>query len=261
MAWQLTRALDQLRDFEEYAKRACEKGGTSLRVPDVQIMKSLKPMVEYCQRQCEAIELTHALARINNQFLLKIRDGITFGDVCTEIKVLREAIDSQLCFRRFAYIADEKTKELDKWRNTWANVLTQFPDAEDEIRNAVLCFSVELYTATVFHMIRVAELGLRQLALKLAITLKNSVELEDWKTVLNAIEKKLEDLHNSPKSAVRQQDLRFYSDAASHLRYIKQWRNDISHMRCVYYEPEAKSSMLRARELLELICPVAALSA
>jgi hypothetical protein len=187
-----------------------------------------------------------------------LRDGLTFGDLQTEIRVLRESLESEMVGHHFAYIAQDKAKEYLNWQRTWKRVLVTFDEAKQEIENAVICFSLELYSATAFHMMRVAEIGLRSLTLKIGVILKHSIELEDWNTVLVAVERKLEELHNAPKTSVRQADLKLYSDAASHLRYMKAWRNEMAHARSVYEEGEAKSVLTRVRELLELMCPVSA---
>jgi hypothetical protein len=252
MAWQLMRANDMLRDAESIARSA---GLPMLLVPSEMVESRIRPVITYCRMQYEDIELRSSVARIDEHILIKLRDGISFRDLQTELRVLRETVDYELVGHQFAYIAQDKTQEFLNWRHTWKRVLETFDEAEKEIDQATICFSLELYSATVFHMMRVAELGLRSLAVKIGVTLKHAIELEDWNTVLVAVDRKLEELHNAPKSPVRQTELKLYSDVASHLRYMKAWRNEMAHARCVYGEGEAKSALTRVRELLELMCP------
>jgi hypothetical protein len=132
--------------------------------------------------------------------------------------------------------------------------LSSFDGARDDIKNADLAFSVELWGATIFYVMRAAKFGLRQLAIHVGVTLKHPIEVEDWKTVLDAVDSRLAKLHNAPRSPLRQEELKKYSDAASHLRYLKEWRNEMAHARSVYNEGEASSALTRVRELMELMC-------
>jgi hypothetical protein len=244
--------LNLLRDLEESLKKDPRK---SAWVAPNLIDKHVRPLIQHCRSEFGFIELRTSIARIDEQILVKLRDGVTVGELEVELRVLRETIESEVTGHEFAYIAQDKTTEYRNWKGTWKRVLDNFDEARKEVDQAVVCFALEFYTATVFHMMRVAEIGLRSLASKISVTLKHDIELEDWNTILKAVDKQLEDLHNSPKTASRQAELKVYSDVASHLRYMKAWRNDMAHVRCVYNEGEAKSALTRVRELMELMCP------
>lgn len=252
MAWQLMRTHDILKDIEGYLS-----GKLPVRVPQELIDLRIKPALDYCRMEYEAIELRQSIRRIDDYIFIKLRDGVGFPDLRTEIRVLQETVDGELVGHQFAYVAQDKTKEYLNWQATWGRVLDTFQDAKKEIDQAVICFSFELYMATVFHMMRVAELGLRNLAAKVNVTLKHSIELEDWNSILVAVENRLDQLHNAPRTPIRQTELKLYSDVASHLRYMKPWRNDIAHCRFSYEEGDAKSALTRVRELMELMCPTA----
>jgi len=251
MTWQLVRANDMLRDIEGLLKSMTAR----IVIPQAMIHAQIKPGLDYCRTQFVAIELDRSVRRIDDYIFIKLRDGITFGDLLTEMRFLKETVDDELIGHQFVYIAQDKTKEYLNWEHTWKRVLSNFPDVKQEVDQAIICFSLELYTATVFHMMRVAECGLRILAGKVEVNLKHSIEVEDWNTILVAVEQTLDQLHQAPRSTDRQRDIKLYSDAASHLRYMKAWRNEMAHARSVYEEGEAKSALTRVRELLELMCP------
>ncbi len=252
MAWQLMRTQDILKDITGLLTVIVR-----VPVPQELITTRIKPALDYCRMQYSDIELRQSVQRIDDHIFIKLRDEITYPDLKTELRVLQETVDAELIGHQFAYIAQGKTKEYLNWQHTWKRVLCTFPDAKPEIEQGVICFSVELYTATVFHMMRVAELGLRDLATKIGVSLKHSIELGDWSTILTAVDDKLDQLHNSQKTPTRQAELKWYSDAASHLRYMKAWRNDMAHCRSAYGEGDAQSALTRVRELMELMCPVA----
>ena len=252
IAGNFVMAMHRLHDVEEMVKTV--RASQMLAAPEF-LALYVTPVIQYCRTECEWIELRNSIFRIDDHILIKLRDGITMGDLKTELRVLRETIDAELIGHEFAYIAQNKTDEYRNWNAIWKRVLENFDEATKEIDQAVICFAMELYSATVFHMMRVAELGLRSLAVKIGVTMKHSIELEDWNTVLVAVDRKLEELHNAPKSPSRQAELKLYSDVASHLRYMKAWRNEMAHARAVYGEGEAKSALIRVRELMELMCP------
>jgi len=63
-----------------------------------------------------------------------------------------------------------------------------------------------------FHLMRVAEHGLRALARKQRITLKRNrpIEQADWNEILSALEARSKHVENSSRSAKRDADLEFY---------------------------------------------------
>ncbi len=179
-------------------------------------------------------------------------------DIRAELKQLKKNIEIVLSERIFVCVEEDKTNEFLQWEKTWKRVLDHFSGAKYDIGEAVSCFAVQSYTATVFHMLRVAEFGLRSLAGTLGVILKHDIEVEDWHAVLKAVEDKLEALQKISRSQAREAELKLYSEAASHLRYLKAWRNEMAHVRCSYGVGEAISSLTRVRELLEPLCPVTA---
>jgi hypothetical protein len=182
-------------------------------------------------------------------------------DVRRELKTLQRNIEIVLSERIFVYVGESETEEFLRWEKTWKRVIDHFSEAKYDIGEAVTCFAIRSYTATVFHMMRVAECGLRTLTNTLGVTLKHDIEVEDWRTILEEVDKKIEKLQNSPRSLGRESELKIYCDAASHIGYLKVWRNDIAHARCTYNEGDARSSMMRVLALLEPMCPVTASSA
>jgi hypothetical protein len=174
MAWQLMRTYDILHDVDRLLVVVRQ-----IPVPQGLIDTQIKPALDYCRMQYKDIELSQSVRRIDDHIFIKLRDGISYPDLKTEIRFLQETVDAELVGHQFAYIAQDKTREYLNWQQTWKRVLGDFRDAKPEIEQAVICFSLELYTATVFHMMRVAELGLRSLAGKVNVTLKHAIELED----------------------------------------------------------------------------------
>jgi hypothetical protein len=127
-----------------------------------------------------------------------------------------------------------------------------FPDAVYDIAAGTRCLSVDEWTGSVFHMMRVLEIGLRRFAEGLGVQMESGIELENWKSIIDQIEKAIRSQEQQPKSPEKSAQLQFYSEAASNLRYFKDaWRNHVSHSRAKYDELEATTVWRHVRSFMQ----------
>lgn len=116
----------------------------------------------------------------------------------------------------------------------------RFPLATLDTVAAARCIALEEWTASVFHLMRVLEHGLRAFAAELRVPMAETLELENWKNVIDQIEAEIRKLEPNPKSPEKSELTRAYSEMASHFRYFKDaWRNHLSHARSTYDERQA----------------------
>jgi hypothetical protein len=119
-------------------------------------------------------------------------------------------------------------------------VENSFPEARNDLRDGVRCFVVDQWTASVFNFMRALEHGLRRLTVAVGLTVEN-LTLENWKTILDQIEKKIREMEQLPKSQEKSENIRFLSEAASNFRFFKDaWRNHVSHGRATYDANDAR---------------------
>jgi hypothetical protein len=120
---------------------------------------------------------------------------------------------------------------------------TAFQDAIKDAHSGIQCFVLDQWTASVFHFMRVLEHGIRCICLIVEIPTEN-IQLENWKNILDQIEKKIRAMEQRPRSQEKVENLRFLSEAAANFRYFKDaWRNHVSHSRAVYDSIDAKRVM------------------
>ena len=109
--------------------------------------------------------------RLNLQTSIGILERqIQFADSCPqterEINIIRDIFESELSSRKCLFI----TSHLDKYYENESivndAVLLAFPTASEEMRNAGTCLAVSMHTASVFHSMRAAEIGLRSMNLR-----------------------------------------------------------------------------------------------
>jgi hypothetical protein len=98
---------------------------------------------------------------------------------------------------------------------------------------------------------RILEHGLRDLAARLLPPSSSSVELENWKTVIDRIERAIRDMEALPRGAEKTSDLQHYSEVAAQFRYFKDaWRNHVSHAGGTYDEASAISVLEHVRAFM-----------
>jgi hypothetical protein len=136
------------------------------------------------------------------------------------------------------------------------DVFEKFKSGRQDIKDAGNSFAAELFTACVFHLMRVAEHGLRVIARRLGvqITDKNKripLQYGDWTKVIGEIKNKIRDAR-SLVGAKKETRLDFYSDLADKCEYLRDiYRNNISHTRKHYNEGGALDAMERVRDFMQ----------
>jgi hypothetical protein len=159
---------------------------------------------------------------------------------------LRHSIQDQLSERKFFYIKPERVRFYDIPFEGWGDAPNRFPQVIPDIEEAGKCVALERGTACVFHLMRVAELGLRKLAELFSVTSvtkHTSVEFAQWGQILEALTQKVAALRGAPK-AQRDPQLTEYTELLLSLQGFKDaWRNQVAHVR-VSYSPEQAYEIL-----------------
>ena len=262
--WQLVRAIECLQDMQSQGNLAAtlpDQNGIpaeDIRVADSQMNGAYVPMLKYIQAQCEFLGLSAALARFQH-FNHEIRQGITWAELRNQAKVLHEAIHADLCYRRFAFVPTPKAELHDKFALVWENIWKKIPACKEDSERAIDCYALEQNTACVFHLMRIAEFGLRSLAKRLRVKISHKgktcpIEYGDWEKVISETKNKIAQIRQAPAGPRRQAKLEFYSDAADHCTFMKDiWRNNVSHARKPYDDSEAKAAFDRIQDFMRFL--------
>jgi hypothetical protein len=135
-------------------------------------------------------------------------------------------------------------------------VVAAFPSAQNEIAESLKCIAFEVNSAAVFHLMRVAEIGLRALARdrKVALPKNAPLELGTWEQIIDRLEDSEEKIHNYPKTIAREQQYAFYHGALMEIRRFKNvWRNNIMHARDEYDRNQALSVFTHVKEFMNVL--------
>jgi hypothetical protein len=192
---------------------------------------------------------------------MKTSIGITWQEAANELRVLRQSIEADLEDKWVALVLPDKALLLERAKQDWGNVIEAIPDSQDDIREGLYCYALERNTAAVFHLMRVAEYGLRVLAkqLRVSLDLKHKghiipIDYAEWQKVITAIKNKLDRIKQLSSGPKREAQLERLSDAGDHCLFMKDiWRNAVSHARKPYSEAEAKAAMGRVHEFMAFV--------
>jgi len=186
-------------------------------------------------------------------------EHFTAAGLARDFQLLRDDIIFELSCQKFAFIPPPNDEYFCQDNLFGEEVYSMFPDARADIKDAGDCLAASLPTASVFHLMRTAEHGLRALARKLRVTITHKgkqcpIEFGDWDTVITAIKNKIIDARKLSAGPKRQAKLEAYSNAADHCEYMKDiWRNNASHTRKPYKDAEAVNALERVRDFMQFL--------
>jgi hypothetical protein len=161
--------------------------------------------------------------------------------VVADLRAVWEVISSELKNHESVHVPDGIRKYFDQEALFGSEVYTKFPStsAREDIRESGTAFAVGLYSATVFHLMRVMERGVRSFGRKLKVPEK-IIELKEWHPILVVAKKKIDKLPQKTKST--KQKKAAFSAAWNFLDQVRiAWRNPTMHPKeDSYTEEEAK---------------------
>lgn len=145
------------------------------------------------------------------------------------------------CRKRLYYQVDSMAAQLlaDHAVHFGPDVEKSFPAANYDVEEAGRCLALNRWTAVVLHLMRALEPALAALE----ADLETAVPKEQWHNKIDQIEVSIELLkeRKHPTKVATKEEIKWYSDAATHFRYIKDaWRNHAAHGKDRYDEERAR---------------------
>ncbi len=170
-----------------------------------------------------------------------------------EFDLLVEAIFAELKGKLFLFVPDHLAKYYDVVFQSF--ITTAFPLASKELVAAGDCLAAGLYTASVFHAMRAAEIGVRVLGKELGVEFPDKpIELAEWQNILDQCDSKIVKMKELPRGTEKDGKLGFYSQAAVQFRYFKDaWRVRVAHARETYEETAATRIFSHTHEFFETL--------
>ena len=195
-----------------------------------------------------------------NRLLMVLRgERQVITSVPSMILELRHRVSDELAKHRFMYMPDDESRYYEQEELFGNGVFVSIPEVRLDVRASGNCIACGLYTASVYHLMRVAEFGLRRIAKRLKVKLSDrgkriTVEYATWNDVITACNNKITDVRRKPVGKQKEKLLIFYSDAAQHCLFMKDiWRNNLSHTREPYIESEAVAALDRVKYFMKFL--------
>jgi hypothetical protein len=171
-----------------------------------------------------------------------------------EVRAVRKLCEKELKRKAFFYVPPESAvffPSVDNIHVFGEAVNTAFPSATFDISEAGTCLALGRASASVFHLMRVLEIGLDALGKVFSV----SLEHKNWGPAIEEIAGKITKMNQvepwkSLPDCKKQQ--RFYAQAASHFGILKDaWRNYTMHKRSFYTEEQARRSFQNTKSFMQ----------
>jgi hypothetical protein len=247
----LISAMERLRDLRESIARIPNQSMQISWVPN-DLKGTAERIVRYIEKNVKPFEFDAALDRIQH-ITTALQADSSLATISTELRVLSEVIEDQAGRRHFIYVPLAKADYFMAPDEIFSDaVFRAFPCASYDIIEACSCYAAGRNTACVFHSMGILQQGLYALASDVGVVFAEGIELENWKNVIDGIEKKIRELEGMKTGQVKDAKLKAYSEAAVQFRYFKDaWRNHVAHLRATYDDDQAHSTLVHVRDFMK----------
>jgi hypothetical protein len=198
---------------------------------------------------CVLLELRVALAKAES-----IRRGLSSVTNSTElardIKDLEERVRHELQAEMFFFVPPHRAEYWSESPLFGEKVQRRYRKAVDDMVEAGKCLAAGRFTACVFHLMRVVEVGAKRLAkTTLKLTISHRATLGGVAVTIS------KEVANWPATTQKESERKTaFSKAAAHLSNITDgWRNKTMHPGENYGEDEARLMFQNVREFMNLL--------
>jgi hypothetical protein len=189
----------------------------------------------------------NALSREVERNRQSIGDGCTYVELSKIAEALKTRIQDEYEDVLFLWIEEKNYYQKDDLFGP--EVGEQFKGASFDIKEAGTCYAVGRYTACVYHLMRVAEFGLRSIAKRVG----HPDDRPMWEPMLTFINAEL-GRNRDKMSELFKGDVEFLSGIAAHMHTVNlAWRRKVSHVERTYSQEEAKQIFDATRNLMQHI--------
>jgi len=238
---------------------------------DGQADKSELPIVcspiQWLRVKCEKYDFRETLRQIDHASCLSLKSGMCpyppdrrYSVLLTTIRNIRFTLIEELNARKFLWVPNDLSEYVDHEELFGPEVGRAFPSAKSDIMEAGNCLAVGCYTASVFHLMRVVEWGMRAfcdyLGFRKAKKGKKGqlvpVAYVTWDQILNQLDGYVQKKIGSYKVGPRRQETQeFCNSVTQEIRAIKDaCRNHVMHTRAHYEREDVNAIMAHVKRLM-----------
>ena len=219
--------------------------------------EALEQVIPAMEEPCARWDLRASLDRLARLRLIFQENPFSRSDAARALRVFSEVFRDELGRKNFYLYPEGGVQHLVTWREHWKLTLDSFPSLAEDIGRAVDLYALQHPTACVYHLVCIAEIGMRTLARELKVRVKHRqreipLEWAQWGEVIAKLqEAKQEIVNKRPRGSRKDEALDFYSSAIIGVDSIKDlYRNSVGHARKKYAMDEAVVAMRQVRDFM-----------
>lgn len=235
-------------------------------IDDMRIRGTVDAATKYC---VEALFLKTTYRTTIQELFLILGDyhinPYTWQQVHVLLERLKSEIDWEIRSEYFFHYQRDVAEMLRTLATDWKEILLSFPSMRREIEAGLDCFAFNDYPGAIFHMLRIAETGLRAIARERGIrSVRNNkpIKYAMWGEVIGALQTAISNLatsrgRTSPLTPKRRENrelaVEFYSTIMGDMQALLPLRDRTFHLRDQYDKGEARTAMNRTKEMMTVI--------
>jgi len=240
----------------------------------IRIQRVVGNAIKNCVEQLSLMDANISSLQLNDMLNLYPRVTYTNIDLLMRLQTLQEHINIAIRQEYFFHYPRELSglspglttvKIGGNINDHWQSITTAFPASKREIEAGLDCYAFGDSAGCVFHMMRLAELGLREIAGQLGVaTVKRGKPLEYamWGEVIEALQSAIDDLVNAKgnaapltadQRATREDKKEYYRTIMADVQALLSLRDKNAHFRDDYDKDVAYSAMYRTNEMMALL--------
>ncbi|MGC9954168.1 MAG: hypothetical protein ABSD21_07810 [Rhizomicrobium sp.] len=224
----------------------------------------IRQNIVYVGRKADELGLESVRNRLERvSDLLRLNPVVLAGTMAVQMNIVLEAFEDDTKFLYLYCYPRDKAQIFLRARADWQPALKAFPAIDADLEHGTDLYALGHNMACVFHLMRVAEIGVQSFGKKLGVSLtkKPANRLSDltWHQILDALNPKLKAM--SQKTAAARAKHEKYSAIQSYLYAVKDaWRNPTMHPRKAGYDDSETLNIMNQlrsfmNELASVIAP------
>jgi len=193
----------------------------------------LLPVI-YLSDELRLKESRKSAARLNDEFENSHTSPMTSSELLWKLNALRELVESEMKQKIVLSIPDDLAVYYQQNKPLGNDVYDSFPSARFDLTEASTCLACGNNVASAFHMMRVAEIGLRELGRDRQIPLAKSgkVDFTEWGKIIGELEVAVQAIQQWPNSHIKDEAQKFYNKTLQEIRSFNDgWRRHAVHAR------------------------------
>lgn len=203
------------------------------------------PVVDECLVQArptlEALGLTMSIVQLDRTRVMLQRRGLRATELREAFLDLTARLTDELELRCVLVLPANKAPYFSAAETLWgAEFQSNFPTAARDLAEAARCFALGLNTATVFHAMRIAEIGIRAVGRCLGIPDPIRGADRNWAVALRKVKDEID--RRWPSAQRLSGDGHTFEALYASLDAMKNpWRNAAMHVEADYSEEDARA--------------------